>query len=130
MTATGGRDTRPEMALRRALHRLGLRYRVHRPVPGAPRRSVDIAFGPAKVAVLVHGCYWHGCPDHARPSATNPGYWGPKIAANKARDADTERLLRAAGWLVLPVWEHEDPDAAASRIAAAVRARRASARER
>jgi DNA mismatch endonuclease (patch repair protein) len=129
MQAQRTRDTGPETALRRALHARGLRFRLHRPVPGAPRRSVDVAFGPARVAVLVHGCFWHGCPEHARPpgpGAANPGYWSPKIARNRERDAETELLLAAAGWLPLVVWEHEPVAEAADRVERAGRSRRAA----
>ncbi|MGQ0617216.1 MAG: very short patch repair endonuclease [Acidimicrobiia bacterium] len=118
-------DTAPELALRRSLHRLGLRYRVHRqPVPGL-RRTADIVFGPARVAVFVDGCFWHGCPDHGRRHhEVNGWYWPDKIARNQARDADTDRRLAEDGWTVLRVWEHEAPADAAARIAGAVRSRR------
>ncbi len=82
-------------------------------------------FGPAKVAVYMDGCFWHGCPLHGNPRpASNSWYWPGKIAANKARDADTVVRLQAAGWLVLRFWEHDDPDEAAHMVAEAVRRRR------
>lgn len=120
------RDTGPELTLRRALHHRGLRYRLHRPVVPGTRRTVDIVFGPAKVAVDVRGCYWHGHPHDvdAYVRTENLDYWGPKIAGNKARDADTEQRLRAAGWTVVVVWECEDMDAAVNRVLEAVSARR------
>ncbi|MGH3866778.1 MAG: very short patch repair endonuclease [Pseudonocardiaceae bacterium] len=119
------RDTAPELALRRLLHARGLRYRVDRaPLPGLRRRA-DIVFGPARVAVYVDGCFWHGCPEHGNPRpAANGWYWPAKIAANKARDADTDQRLRAAGWIVIRTWEHDDPAQTADLVDAAVRHRR------
>lgn len=122
MRANRRRDTRPERALRSAAHALGLRYRVDaRPVPPI-RRTADLVFTRAKVAVFLDGCFWHGCPDHHRPAtgATAP-FWTNKIAGNQRRDADTDRRLTEAGWRVVRVWEHEDPDQAAARIAQYVR---------
>lgn len=100
--------TKPEMALRRALYAAGLRFRVQVRVPGNNRRTVDIAFTRAKLAVFVDGCFWHGCPDHFPAPRTNGGWWRWKVETNRARDADTDRLLRKAGWTVVRVWEHED----------------------
>ena len=120
------RDTRPEMALRRLLHAAGLRYRVDRrlPLPGINRRA-DLVFGPAKVAVFVDGCFWHGCPVHGNPRIqSNTWYWPEKIARNQARDADTDARLASIGWLVIRVWEHEDPARVAEQIAPAVGERR------
>ncbi len=115
------RDTLPELALRRALHRRGLRYRVDLPVvPGTVRRRIDIAFTKAKVAVFVDGCFWHGCPEHGkRVHVVNGQYWPGKIAGNRARDIDTDERLRNAGWTVVRVWEHEPVDEAIERVAAA-----------
>lgn len=114
------RDTKPEMRVRRAVHSLGLRYRVDaRPLLGLNRRA-DLVFTRARVAVFVDGCYWHGCPEHCVASKTNSRYWSEKIDANRARDADTDAQLKEAGWSVLRVWEHEDPRIAAQRIVALV----------
>ena len=111
------RDTAPEMALRRELHRLGLRYRLDRMIVPGTRRRVDIVFGPAKLAVFVDGCFWHGCPEHgSHKPRVNTWYWSAKIAGNKARDRDTEERLEAAGWRVMRVWEHEDAEEAAREI--------------
>lgn len=118
------RDTAPELAVRRLLHGAGLRYRIDRaPVPGLRRRA-DIVFGPSRVAVYVDGCFWHGCPEHGSYPESNAEWWRHKLEANRARDADTDRRLAAHGWLVLRVWEHEDPQAAAVRVLAGVAERR------
>src|SRR6202011_2638685 len=97
-------------ALRRCLHRRGLRYRVDvRPVASICRRA-DIVFVRARVAVFVDGCFWHGCPVHSRQSKTNAAWWDQKIATNQRRDRDTDARLAQAGWLVVRVWEHDAPD--------------------
>jgi DNA mismatch endonuclease (patch repair protein) len=130
MQANRSRDTKPELALRHALHAMGLRYRVcAQPVPEV-RRSADVVFRPVRVAVEVRGCFWHGCPEHYRQPKANESYWTAKVARNVARDADTERRLREAGWLLVVVWEHEDPREAAARVAATVLQRRAERVER
>lgn len=108
------RDTAPELQVRRILHAAGLRYRVAYPVPGRPRRSIDIAFTRRKVAVFLDGCFWHGCPDHGTRPTANATWWSAKIATNKARDADTTACLVDNGWLVLRFWEHEAPQDVAS----------------
>lgn len=124
MQGNRSRDTSPELALRRLLHAAGLRYRVHRaPLPELRRRA-DIVFGPARVAVFIDGCYWHGCPEHYVPPKTNPSYWNPKIAGNMARDRDTDARLAEEGWLVLRFWAHQDASLCAGQVAEAVRRRR------
>ncbi|WP_344955968.1 very short patch repair endonuclease [Actinomadura miaoliensis] len=124
MKANRGRDTRPELALRSAVHALGLRYRVDRRPISQLRRRADLVFTSAKVAVFSDGCYWHGCPDHHRPAKRNNEFWSEKIRTNQARDRETDRALSDEGWVVIRVWEHEDPRAAAERIAEVVRSRR------
>jgi DNA mismatch endonuclease (patch repair protein) len=121
--------TEPEIAVRRAVHRLGLRYFVdRRPIPSL-RRSADLVFPGAKVAVFVDGCFWHGCPLHGRSRRpTNDWYWPAKIASNMRRDGDTNDRLIAQGWLPLRVWEHEDAQAAAELIRAVVLGRRTGPR--
>jgi DNA mismatch endonuclease (patch repair protein) len=110
------RDTKPELALRRELHRLGLRYRVdHAVIPGVRRRA-DVVFARAKVAVYVDGCFWHGCPQHATKPKANAEWWEDKLSANVARDRDTDERLRVAGWTVVRHWEHEDMSSAARTI--------------
>ncbi len=110
------RGTDVEIELRRALHALGLRYRLQVPLSRKPRRVADIAFIGARVAVFVDGCFWHGCPLHATWPKENAGFWRAKIEANRARDADTTRRLRELGWEVIRVWSHEDPVEAARLI--------------
>lgn len=119
------RDTEPELRVRSALHALGLRYRIHqRPLPEL-RRVADVVFRPHKVAVFVDGCYWHGCPLHGvRDHKVNEWYWPAKIQRNVERDRDTDHQLRAIGWEVIRVWEHEDPGLAAVRIESVVRSRK------
>lgn len=110
------RDTAPEMAVRRAVHALGLRYRVDvRPLDGLNRRA-DLVFSRARVAVFIDGCYWHGCPDHGTASRTNVEYWSAKIQRNRDRDRETDTLLASAGWIVLRFWEHDSVDAVADVI--------------
>jgi DNA mismatch endonuclease (patch repair protein) len=107
------RDTAPEMALRRTLHRMGLRYRVaSRPEPGL-RWTADIVFPRARLAIFVDGCFWHGCPEHFAAPRTNMSYWGPKILGNMARDVRVQDDLRSVGWVTLRFWEHEDMESAA-----------------
>lgn len=124
MSAQRSKNTGIEMALRRALHASGLRFRVHRrPVKGV-RREADIVFGSGRVAVFVDGCYWHGCPEHATWPRRNADFWRTKIEGNRARDLDTDARLADSGWLAVRVWEHENAAEAAVRVAAVVRARR------
>ncbi|WP_436791632.1 very short patch repair endonuclease [Yinghuangia sp. YIM S10712] len=124
MSRQKSRNTQVELALRRALHAAGLRFRVHRrPIVGV-RREADIVFGPAKVAVFVDGCFWHGCPEHATWPQRNAEFWRNKIEGNQRRDADTDARLAAAGWLAVRVWEHESPTTAAVRVRDVVMERR------
>jgi DNA mismatch endonuclease (patch repair protein) len=116
MRANKGRDTRPERALRSALHARGMRYRVNaRPLPEV-RRTADVVFPGQRIAVFLDGCFWHGCPEHHRPASKNSEFWSSKIEGTKARDADTDRQLSQQGWTVIRVWEHEDPNEAAERV--------------
>lgn len=130
MQAQRSQGTKPELCLRRELHRRGLRFRLHRQVIAGTRRQVDIVFGPARVAVFVDGCFWHGCPEHGshKPSV-NQWYWPGKIATNRARDADSDRRLKEAGWKVMRIWEHEDSEQAALRVQRVVVGRRRKALE-
>lgn len=113
-------DTAPEMALRRRLHARGYRYLVDRPPLRGLRRRADLVFSGPRVAVFVDGCFWHGCPVHGTLPATNVEWWRSKLDVNVARDRDTDRLLEEAGWRVVRVWAHEDPEHAADRVAEAL----------
>ena len=116
MVGNRSRDTKPELRVRSLLHRRGLRYRVNqRPVPEL-RRTADIVFRKARVAVFIDGCFWHGCPTHYRKPNANSRYWSDKLEGNRRRDLDTNRLLRDAGWTILRFWEHEPPEEVASRV--------------
>jgi DNA mismatch endonuclease, patch repair protein len=124
MQSTGQRDTVPEIELRLILHRMGLRYRIDRkPIPQLRRRA-DIVFVSARVAVYIDGCFWHGCPLHATWPKANAAFWRKKIEANRLRDSDTNSRLAEAGWMVIRIWEHEDPQTVAQHIANTVRQRR------
>lgn len=108
MSRNRARNTNPELTLRKALWAARLRgYRLHtRGVPGRP----DITFNRAKLAIFVHGCFWHGCPKHSRPPKANAKFWSEKFARNTARDIRKETELLAAGWKVLTFWEHDVRD--------------------
>lgn len=116
MSMAASANTAPELSLRRALHRAGKRFRVQYKVRGLPRRTVDIALVGSRIAIMVDGCFWHACPVHASWPRNNAGWWREKLAANVARDRDTDRLLESLGWTVLRVWEHEATDSALERV--------------
>jgi DNA mismatch endonuclease (patch repair protein) len=125
MQANKKRDTRPERALRSALHGRGLRYRTDMKLgEGRSAPRPDVVFTRAKIAVFLDGCYWHGCPEHGVSPKTNSDYWSAKIARNRARDAENTRMLESGGWLVMRVWEHEDPAEAAALIESVIVSRR------
>ena len=110
-------DTGCELALRRELWGRGLRYRVDvRPEPTVRRRA-DVVFRRARVAIFVDGCFWHSCPEHGSTPKTHQHWWAQKLARTMERDRETDRILEEAGWTVIRVWEHEDPKAAADRVA-------------
>ncbi|MET8025079.1 very short patch repair endonuclease [Streptomyces avermitilis] len=129
MSRQGSRDTAPEVAVRRLLHASGLRYRVNVPVPGAPRRTIDIVFGKAKIAIFMDGCFWHGCPQHATQPKANAEWWRTKLDKNMARDRETTDHLRSAGWTVLRFWEHESAEDVARQIVATLASRRSPSGE-
>ena len=109
MKANRRTDTKPELALRRALHARGYRYRkdYRLDLPDGVRVRPDIVFTARKVAVFVDGCFWHVCPEHGREPASNEWYWTPKLRRNIERDRAADVALRAAGWRVVRLWEHE-----------------------
>ncbi len=124
MSAQRSKDTGPELALRRALHARGLRYRVHvRTVVGL-RREADLVFGPSKVAVFVDGCFWHGCSVHGTSPRHNATWWRAKIDRNIERDRETDHVLTEEGWHVVRVWDHEDALLAAEQLAQLIAERR------
>lgn len=120
MAAVRGGNTQPELRLRRALHALGLRYRVDlAPLPGLRRRG-DIVFTRRRVAVMVDGCFWHRCPAHGSQPKANSSWWSEKLDRNVERDRETDRLLRDAGWTVVRIWEHEPLNSAVAAVLAAL----------
>lgn len=103
MSRIQGKDTKPELILRKALWASGMRYRLKNRLPGRP----DLYFPGRKLAIFVDGCFWHGCPDHCKVPETNRSFWEKKISKNKARDNEVDLLLKNEGWRVLRFWEHE-----------------------
>ncbi|MFJ5076088.1 very short patch repair endonuclease [Streptomyces sp. NPDC088553] len=118
MSRQASKNTAAELAVRRLLHAAGLRYRVEFPVPGMARRRIDVAFTSVKVAVLIDGCFWHGCPEHATQPKANAEWWRQKLDRNMTRDRETTEHLEAQGWVVLRFWEHLP----AAEVAATVKA--------
>jgi len=114
-----GTDTLPERLLSTALDNLGIAHtRNDATLPGTP----DVAIHDRRVAVFVHGCFWHGCPDHYRAPKTRGVFWARKLERNKARDRRLRLMLRSLEWTVVELWEHEvktDPVAMARLVASA-----------
>jgi DNA mismatch endonuclease, patch repair protein len=123
MAATGSRNNQSERALRSALHRRGFRFRLHKRLLSQSRRTVDIVFVGARVAVFVDGCFWHGCPAHGTWPKNNALWWRQKIQTNRRRDRDTTKQLKHAGWYVVRVWEHDSLPDATTRISRVLRTR-------
>lgn len=124
MQANRRTDTKPEVALRNALHRMGYRYRkdfLLRLADGVKVRP-DIVFTARKLAVFVDGCFWHACPDHGRQPTTNEWYWSPKLQRNVERDRRNDAALRDDGWRVVRIWEHEPLDEAVAALVATLEA--------
>jgi DNA mismatch endonuclease, patch repair protein len=121
MRANRSADTGPELALRRALHRAGYRYRVGLRLQ-LPTRAVrpDIVFARHRVAVFVDGCFWHSCPEHGTHPKDPTGYWRAKLTRNQDRDTLVDEALQAEGWTVVRVWEHEPVAAAVAVVDAAL----------
>jgi len=121
MSGIRGANTRPEVELRRALHRLGLRFRLHdRSLPGRP----DIVLARWKAVILVHGCFWHRHGDcrYATTPATRPEFWIAKFDANRVRDQRAVAALKASGWRVAIIWECALRKGGAPAVADVVRA--------
>ncbi|MEU8251805.1 very short patch repair endonuclease [Nonomuraea sp. NPDC048916] len=121
MQANRRSNTKPEVVLRSALHRLGYRYRkdFRLDLEGVKVRP-DIVFTARKVAVFVDGCFWHVCPDHGRQPTTNEWYWTPKLRRNMERDRTVNTALETAGWRVVRLWEHEPLTTAVEAVVAAL----------
>jgi DNA mismatch endonuclease (patch repair protein) len=119
------RDTALELGVRRQLHASGYRYRLQVPVPGRPRRTIDVCFPSLQVAVFLDGCFWHGCPEHGTSPKSNSRWWRDKIEANRVRDNDTTQHLHALGWVVVRCWEHDRSADIANVIGRAVDVRKA-----
>lgn len=117
MSRIKGRDTGPELSLRRKVWALGLRYRLQYRIG---RTRPDMVFVGAKLAVFVDGCFWHGCPLHSTMPKNNRDFWEQKLRRNRERDVENTQRLEAEGWRVLRLWEHEieaSPADCAQRIA-------------
>lgn len=121
MSGLKRRDNEGELTVRRLLHAAGYRYRIHFPVPDRPRRTIDVAFTRARVAIFIDGCFWHGCSEHGTAPTSNRSWWAAKLAANQARDADTTAALKRQGWQVIRAWEHEDPNDVEAEVIACLR---------
>ena len=119
------RDTKPEVRIRSAVHRRGLRFRKNflLRVAGVRVRP-DLVFTRWKVAVFVDGCFWHCCPEHHRMPTRNAHYWVPKMQRNVDRDRGVDVALSQAGWDVVRIWEHDETEEAAERLSRLLRARR------
>lgn len=123
MRANPPAGTGPELRLRSALHRAGLRFwKNHLVSVEDVRTQPDVVFPRARVAVFVDGCFWHSCPEHGTRPRANAHYWAPKLARTVKRDRRADRALSAAGWLVIRVWEHDPIAQAVARVTTAVRA--------
>lgn len=103
MSQIKGKNTKPEMALRKALWALGYRYRIRNRLPGRP----DLVFSSLRIVIFVDGCFWHKCPDHFVHPKTRAQFWLDKINGNVVRDQRNNESLRSEGWRVVRIWEHE-----------------------
>ena len=112
-----------ERSLRSALHRRGLRFRKNFAPVADIRCKADVAFPTAKVAVFVHGCFWHRCPIHGSYPKANAQWWAAKLNANAQRDRRNREALERSGWAVVELWEHEDLQAMVDRVAATLASR-------
>ncbi|WP_255988876.1 very short patch repair endonuclease [Chitinolyticbacter albus] len=103
MSRNKGRNTKPEIALRKYCWILGMRYRIRSSLVGRP----DFYFPKEKIAVFVDGCFWHGCPFHYKAPSMRSDFWSKKLEANRIRDALVTATLSAEGWQVIRIWEHD-----------------------
>ena len=117
MVGNRGADTRPERALRSALHARGLRFFKNRRPEPTIRCRADIVFPSERVAVFVDGCFWHRCPIHGTSPRVNSPYWAAKLDRNVARDKRNDSALQERGWRVIRIWEHDSPHPGAKSIA-------------
>ena len=118
--------TKPEKCIHEELVRRGLQpITKTRPIADL-RVTVDFVFRPEKPCVFIDGCFWHGCPDHFKLPLTNSAWWAEKVSETVQRDRRQTAKLRDAGWLVVRVWEHENPNEAVDRIVAALVSRQVS----
>jgi DNA mismatch endonuclease (patch repair protein) len=124
MKANRRTDTKPELALRHALHRLGYRYRkdYRLDLDSGRRVRPDIVFTARKLAVFVDGCFWHACPEHGSKPKANEWYWTPKLVRNVERDRINDASLKLAGWTVVRLWEHVPVGEAVTTVVAALTA--------
>jgi DNA mismatch endonuclease (patch repair protein) len=117
MSRNRKRDTRPELAIRSALHARGLRFRVdHRLRLTEIAVRPDIVFTRRRIAIFIDGCFWHSCPQHGTSPKRNVSYWHPKLRRNVERDRRVDRALADSGWQALRYWEHEDVASVVDRI--------------
>jgi DNA mismatch endonuclease, patch repair protein len=123
MRAIRRTNTKPELALRSALHRQGYRFRkdYRLDLEAGARVRPDIAFTARRVAVFVDGCFWHACPEHGRNPEVNEWYWAPKLRRTVERDRAADAALTAAGWRVVRIWEHVPLTEAIAAVIAALR---------
>ena len=129
MARIRAKDTKPEMRVRRALHAAGLRFRLHASkLPGKP----DIVFGPIRLAINVHGCFWHRHPDPncklARMPKSRQDFWEPKLRGNRDRDVANRAALEKIGWTLLEVWECQISDKGLQALVETVRSIQSRAR--
>jgi DNA mismatch endonuclease (patch repair protein) len=130
MARIGGRNTSPELAVRKLLWREGLRYQLHQRIEGA---RPDLVFPRARVAVFIDGCFWHGCPDHYVRPRSREAFWAEKLKTNIERDRAQTVRLEAQGWMILRFWEHDvarRPAEVAAEVIEAVRSGRRPRRRR
>lgn len=123
MKAVRRSGTLAELKIRKELDKLGIPYEVQERPISTLNRKADILFRESRIAVFIDGCFWHGCPIHGTKAKSNEIFWSTKIQTNIQRDEDTNRLLQEQGWLVVRIWEHENPEEAVHHIATLLKSR-------